>query len=63
MTGTDKKNLKGKAYVFVKHSIKWPHEFVLSGSTQERMPYDQLTIVQWVPGFFTVPPCKRKKKI
>ena len=31
--------------------MKWPHEFVLSGWTQERIQYDHLTTVQWVAGY------------
>ena len=31
--------------------MKWPHEYVLSGSSKERTIYDQLSVVQWVAGF------------
>ena len=37
--------------VFVKNRVRWPHEHVLSGSTKERVSYDQLTVTQWVSGF------------
>ena len=35
----------------VKNRIKWPHEFVLTGSTKERVSYDNLTPIQWMAGF------------
>ena len=31
--------------------LKWPHEFVLTGTHKERVSYDQLTPVQWMAGF------------
>ena len=31
--------------------MKWPHEFVFSGSNKERIQYNQLTTVQWVAGY------------
>ena len=31
--------------------MKWPHEYVLSGSHKEHVSYDQLSIIQWVTGF------------
>ena len=37
--------------VFVKNRVCWPHEYVLSGSTKERVTYDQSTVVQWVSSF------------
>ena len=30
---------------------KWPHEFVLSGPSKERVSYNNLTVLQWVAGF------------
>ena len=41
----------GKVEVLVKNRVKWPHEFVLSGTTRERVTYDQLNVTQWVAGF------------
>ena len=41
----------GKVEVLVKHRVKWPHEFVLSGLNKERITYDQLNVTQWVAGF------------
>ena len=37
--------------VLVSNRVKWPQEFVLSGSKKERIQYDQLSVVQWVAGF------------
>ena len=31
--------------------MHWPHEAVLSGVTRQRVPYDQLSLTQWVHGF------------
>ena len=51
-TGDQKiKSQRDGVDVFVKHRVKWPHEFVLSCSTKERVSYDQLSVVQWVAGF------------
>ena len=41
----------GSVDVFVKHTVKWPHEFVLAGSQKERVSYDQLSMGQWMAGF------------
>ena len=41
----------GQVDVFVRTRVKWPHEFVLSGSSKERISYDQLTMPQWMAGF------------
>ena len=37
--------------VIVPNRIKWPHEYVLSGSQKERVSYDQLSVTQWMAGF------------
>ena len=37
--------------MFVRTQVKWPHEFVLSGSSKERISYDQLTMPQRMAGF------------
>ena len=51
-TGTKIKSLRGGSVeVLVPNRVKWPHEFVLSGSSKERVSYDQLSISQWVAGF------------
>ena len=50
--GTKIKSLHGGSVeVLVPNRVKWPHEFVLSGSSKERVSYDQLSITQWVAGF------------
>ena len=41
----------GQVEVFVRTCVKWPQEFVLSGSTKEHISYDQLTLPQWMAGF------------
>ena len=52
-SGIDKKIMSQmrRVDVFVKNQVRWPHEHVLSGSTKERVTYDQLTVIQWVCGF------------
>ena len=52
--GTDKKiksQRGGPVDIFVKNRVKWPHEFVLSGPSKERVSYNNLTVLQWVAGF------------
>ena len=39
------------AGVFVKHKVRWLHEYILAGSNKERVTYDQLTMGQWMAGF------------
>ena len=41
----------GQVDVFVRTHVKWPHDFVLSGSSKECILYDQLTMPQWMAGF------------
>ena len=41
----------GQVDVFVRTRVKWPHEFILSGSSKERISYDQLSMPQWMAGF------------
>ena len=41
----------GDVDVQVKHKVHWPHEAILSGVTRQRVPYDQLSLTQWVNGF------------
>ena len=41
----------GSMDIFVKERVKWPHEFVLAGSTKDRITYNQLNITQWMFGF------------
>ena len=41
----------GNVEVLIKNRVKWPHEYILSGLTKERVSYDQLSVTQWVAGF------------
>ena len=36
----------GSVEVLVKNKVKWPHEYMLSGSSKERISYDQLSVIQ-----------------
>ena len=50
--GIKQKSLRGGLIeVIVPHWVKWPLEYVLSGSTKERVSYDHLSITQWMVGF------------
>ena len=42
---------RGPVDIFVKNRVKWPHEFVLAGPSKERVPYNNLKMLQWVAGF------------
>ena len=62
--GTKIKSLRGGSVeVLVPNRVKWPHEFVLSGSSKERVSYDQLSITQWVAGFCRIMKEEKKFKI
>ena len=51
-TDTKMKSLRGGPIeVLVPNRVKWPHEYILSGNSKERISYDQLSITQWVAGF------------
>ena len=51
-SGTKIKSLRGGSVdVVVTNRVKWPQEYVLSGSKKERVQYDSLTVTQWVAGF------------
>ena len=41
----------GSVEIMVQNKVKWPHDYVLLGSSKERISYDQLSVVQWVAGF------------
>ena len=41
----------GSVDVYVNTRVKWPHEFILSGTNKEKVTYDQLSPVQWMAGF------------
>ena len=52
--GTDpriKSQSGGSVDIFVKEKVKWPHEYVLAGSTKDRVSYNQLNITQFMAGF------------
>ena len=52
-TGNSKqKSLRGGSVeVIVPNRVKWPHEYILSGSQKESVSYDQLSVTQWMAGF------------
>ena len=50
-SGTKIKSMRGGAVDVVSHRVKWPQEYVLSGSKKERIQYDQLLVTLWVAGF------------
>ena len=41
----------GSVDMFVKSRVKWPHGYVISGQTKDRVTYNQLSLVQWIAGF------------
>ena len=41
----------GPGDIFVKKSVDWPQNFILTGSQKTRPTYDDLSITQWVSGF------------
>ena len=52
--GTDpriKSQRGGSVDIYVKGKVKWPHEYVLAGSTKDRVTYNQLNITQFMAGF------------
>ena len=49
--GKIKSSHGGSVEVLVKHKVKWHHEYVLSGSSKERISYDHLSTIQWVAVF------------
>ena len=57
-TGQKIKSQRGGVEVMVKNR---PHEFVLTGSTKERVSYDHLAPIQWMAGFWRT--MKEKKNV
>ena len=61
--GTDQ-NIKSQSCspvdIFVKNQVKWPHEFVLSGSSKERVSCNNPTLLQWVACFLLY--CERGER-
>ena len=41
----------GSMDIFVKERVKWLYEFVLMGSTKDRITYNQLNITRWMSNF------------
>ena len=41
----------GAVDVYVNQRLKWPHEFVLAGTSKDRLNYNHLNITQWMAGF------------
>ena len=41
----------GSVEVLVANSVKWLHEYILSGHTKDRITYNQLSPIQWMTGF------------
>ena len=50
-SGTKKSLIAGSIDVVVSHHVKWPQEYVLSGSKKKRVQYDQLNVTQWMADF------------
>ena len=38
---------KSSVEFMVQDKVKWPHEYVLLGSSKEHISYNQLSVVQW----------------
>ena len=53
----------GPVEVLVPNHFKWPHEYILSGNSKERISYDQLSITQWVAGFGRIMKEEKKSEI
>ena len=52
--GKFKSQRGGSETIWVKNDIAWPHNFVLSSNTKNRVTYDSLSLSQWVSGFSTI---------
>ena len=49
--GRVKSQRGGPGEIFVKKSVDWPQNFILTGNQKTRPTYDDLSITQWVSGF------------
>ena len=49
--GKIKSQRGGAVDVFVKHKVRWPHVFNLSGQNKDIIIYNQLSPVHWTAGF------------
>ena len=52
--GKCKSQRGGSETVFVKKEIPWPQNYILGGSSKNRVSYDNLSISQWVSGFASI---------
>ena len=41
----------GPVEVIVSKRVVWPHEYILGGTSKQRVSFDQLNIMQFVQGF------------
>ena len=57
--GRVKSQRGGPGDIFVKKSVDWPQNFILTGNQKTRPTYDDLSITQWVSGFVR---CIQKEK-
>ena len=59
LSGLNKKGIEskiksqrgGSVDVYVNQRVKWPHEFILAGTSKDRLNYSQLNITQWMARF------------
>ena len=49
--GRVKSQRGGPGDIFVKKSVDWPQNFILTGNQKTRPTYDDLSFTQWVSGF------------
>ena len=57
--GRVKSQRRGPEDIFVKKSVDWPLNFILTGNQKTRPTYDDLSITQWVSRFVR---CIQKEK-
>ena len=44
----------GQDQVMVKHQVPWPQNYVLAGTSKNRVTYDSLSTFQWMSGFCSI---------
>ena len=52
--GTLKSQRGGGDQITVKCQVPWPQNFVVMGTSKNRVSYDNLSVFQWVAGFCTI---------
>ena len=52
--GMYKSQRGGKDQVMVKHQVPWPQNYVLAGTSKNRVTYDSLSTFQWMSGFCSI---------